>query len=133
VLLSVVGGADGIDFDANGELDLELSDPGEATPSPASRRRKSLLTSRTTPLIDLNILKSFKFWTFGSCFFGLAGLLLSATRLAPFWTMAIALGMGLLMGGLASSVLRGLRRRRVNSLVQTQVERISGGCDCVYQ
>jgi membrane protein implicated in regulation of membrane protease activity len=119
VLLSVIGGADGIDFDANGELDLELSDPGEANPSPAPRRR-SLLAPRKLLFIDLNILKSFKFWTFGSCFFGLAGLLLSATRLAPFWTMAIALGMGMGMGGLAASVLRGLRRRRVNSLVQTQ-------------
>jgi membrane protein implicated in regulation of membrane protease activity len=119
VVLSAIGGADGIDFDVNGELDLELSDPGEVNSTPSPRRRHRLFSGKS-PLIDLKILKSFKFWTFGSCFFGLTGLLLSTTRLSPFWIMAIAIGMGLLMGGLASSLMQGLRRRRVNSLVQTQ-------------
>lgn len=118
VLLSAIGGTDGIEFEMNGDLDAELTDPGELQSS--GRRQQPLWLKM--PLIGIGYFKSLKFWTFGSGFFGLTGLLLSTTQptLAAIWIFAIALFVGLSMGFLAAAVLQALRRQRVNSLIQTQ-------------
>jgi hypothetical protein len=114
VLLSAIGGTDGIEFDMNGSLDAEFMDPGESEFS----RQRSLW--RKLPLVGY--LKSLKFWTFGSGFFGLTGLLLSTTHpsLADVLVFAIALLVGSSIGFLAAAVLQTLRRQRVNSLIQPQ-------------
>lgn len=114
MLLAAIGGLDSIEFDMNGDLDAELMDPGE---SQASRQRPLW---RKLPLV--RYLRSLKFWTFGSGFFGLTGVLLSTTHptLAAVWVFAIALLVGLSIGFLAAAVLQALRRQRVNSLIQPQ-------------
>lgn len=137
VLLSVVGGLDGADiadfdtdfdadvdgdFDAEAgvemsadpDLDLELRDPGDAPTGP--RRFWSKRARRSSPL---SLLTSFKFWTFGSCFFGLTGLVLSALGLMPTFVAIAALVMGFICGAGMALTLRQLRRRQVNSLVQS--------------
>jgi hypothetical protein len=110
VLLSAIGGTDGIDFDPNGGLDAEFMDPGEA---------QSVWNRRP---LWMGYLKSLKFWTFGVGFFGLAGVLFSATQpsLAGVWVFVLALLMGLTMGFAAAAILQALRRQRVNSLIQAQ-------------
>jgi membrane protein implicated in regulation of membrane protease activity len=100
-----------LDGDVSGDIqvdtDVELLRP--------NRRRKGL------PAL-LSILTSFKFWTFGGCFFGLAGLLIGAVEpgLAPAMVLAIALTIGLLCGGTLVTTLRNLKHRQVNSLVRNE-------------
>jgi len=132
VLLAVVSGIDGTDlgnldadldadldasFDSEADpapdLDLEWVDPGDA---PAKSRR---LRPSTPTGLPLSLLTSFKFWTFGSCFFGLTGVVLSALGLNPLGVAIAATLMGLFCGASLASVLRLLRRRQVNSLVQS--------------
>ena len=130
VLLSVAGGMDDTDWgdldaDFDGEtdpapamdpapdMDIEWVDPGDA---PARSRR--LRPSKPTGL-PLSLLTSFKFWTFGSCFFGLTGVVLSTLGLNPLGVAIAATLMGLFCGASLASVLRLLRRRQVNSLVQS--------------
>jgi hypothetical protein len=69
-----------------------------------------------------SVVLSFKFWTFATCFFGLTGLVLShlSVALPSPWIVALALGMGTLLGTLVSGSLQFLRRRRVDSLVRSQ-------------
>lgn len=65
---------------------------------------------------------SLKFWTFGGCFFGLTGLVLSnlAIALHPMTIAIAAVAMGLVCGSFVSGILQALRYRRVDSLVRTQ-------------
>lgn len=62
---------------------------------------------------------SLRFWSFGGCFFGLTGLLLSWTRPAWPWLLVfgLALAIGLGVGSAAVWSLGLLRRRQANSLV----------------
>jgi membrane protein implicated in regulation of membrane protease activity len=119
VLLSIMGGFDGLDADADldadldGDIDLspdvdtdiEFADPGKAS----SRSRFAWL----------GMLKSVKFWTFGSCFFGLTGTVLSRLAVQPILTLILAVLMGLVCGSAIALTLRSLYRRQVNSLVKT--------------
>lgn len=68
----------------------------------------------------LSILLSFKFWTFGGCFFGLAGVLLSATQPALSGTTVFIFSLvtGVVCGVALVSALRGLKNREVDSLVR---------------
>lgn len=131
VFLAVIGGIDGADFDVGADIglfepELEFDSPGidadaevydekdprqEATDVPRSRSR---------PFNLLLIFKTIKFWTFGLCFFGLTGLLFSwfVPNLSPPMILAIAVVMGLLIGGGMASVLQLLRYQNVNSLVK---------------
>lgn len=70
----------------------------------------------------LAVFTSFKFWTFGGCFFGLTGLVLSAveTSLPPMVTLGLALGIGWLCGTGLVLALRHLKHRQVNSLVRNE-------------
>jgi len=122
VLLAVVGGLDGADladgdFDADldgdesGDRDIELMDPGDRPrPSPFARARR---------LSPLSLLTSFKFWTFGLCFFGLTGLVLTNLGVNPIGVAIAAVLMGLLCGGAMALALRLLRQRQVNSLIES--------------
>lgn len=111
VLLAVVGGLDGVDFDHGIDLDhdveadVELAEPSERP----GRSRWSWFS----------VLKSVKFWTFSSCFFGLTGIVLSALNLAPPLVALLATGMGLFCGMAIAVALRLLYQRRVDSLART--------------
>lgn len=122
VFLAAVGGLDGADVadadfdlevDVDEDVDLELSDPGDASP----RRRRDRPIRPRFPL--LRLLTSFKFWTFGSCFFGLTGLVLTRLGVNPGMVAIAAIAIGLFCGLSIAWALRSLRRRQVNSLVQT--------------
>jgi hypothetical protein len=138
VLLAVVGGFDGADFDGvdldgvdldgadldgadleglEGEMpletDLEVQDPGDGSPP-----RKG---ARFSPLSSLiGILGSLKFWTFGICFFGLTGLVLSNVSAPPPPQVItiVAIAMGVICGGFIAGALRILRYQNADSLVK---------------
>lgn len=119
VLLSILGGLDGVDFgdhdaDIHCDNDVELVDADDR-PTPSSIRR------RTPWYSVLGILKSLKFWTFSSCFFGLTGLVLSnlSFTLAPLVVAIVSVIMGIACGVLTAGSLRVLRRRTSDSLVRS--------------
>lgn len=105
------------DFDADVDTDTDFqidTDVDLARSSSAKRRRRIPGW--------LSVLTSFKFWTFGGCFFGLTGLVLTWVEpgLSPTVGFVIALLMGILCGGSLVSILRGLKNRQVNSLVRNE-------------
>lgn len=117
VVLAAIGGIDGAEIDVAADVgpaepdfgvssgidqDIELV----AQDSSSSQRTRW----RFNPLV---ILASFKFWTFGSCFFGLTGLLLSLLQpqRGSISIFMISLLMGLLIGGMVSLVFHRLRSR----------------------
>lgn len=124
VLLAVLSGIDGADFgdfefespdfDLNIDQDLEVVDVKE-------RSRPSLFSSRRPASNGIfSFVKSLKFWTFGICFFGLTGLVLSnLTMPLPAHLIAIAsVLMGLICGALVSGTLQILRRQQADSLIR---------------
>ena len=127
VLLAVVSGIDGVEFgagdfeadvddlapDGGMDEDLELAD--QPTPEPRP------LFGRRTKHSPLAIFKSLRFWTFGSCFFGLTGLVLSQLSVGwPPVVIAIAAGvMGVVCGAMVSGMVQMLRDRDSNSLVRS--------------
>jgi hypothetical protein len=116
VLLAVLGGLDGANldmhFDIHGEApldsDVELNDPGDR-PNQGRNGRRFLV----------NMLRSLKFWTFGLCFFGLTGLVLSQMALPAMGIAIAAVNMGIICGAMVSGALQVLRGRQVDSLVRT--------------
>jgi len=122
VLVSVVGGLDGADLadgdfyldadlDGDSDRDLEFTDPGDRPPP-------SLFAHARRPS-PLSLLTSLKFWTFGLCFFGLTGLVLTRLGVNPLGVAIAAVGMGLVCGAGMAWTLRVLRRRQADSLVKT--------------
>ncbi|MEO1392488.1 MAG: hypothetical protein AAFV90_06230 [Cyanobacteria bacterium J06634_5] len=103
------------DLDVEADTDFQIDTDVELARSPAAKRRKRMP-------VWLSILTSFKFWTFGGCFFGLTGLLLSWVEpgLAPVIGFVIALLVGMICGGTLVSILRRLKNRQVNSLVRNE-------------
>ena len=127
VTLSALGGLDGVEFDVEGDTDFELSTPQPLPSSHSARSRSSATLTPARPLgrsaglrFGISVLTSLRFWTFGSCFFGLTGLLLSwlQPELGAGLIFAIALGMGLLLGTAIASILVALHYRQVDSLVR---------------
>jgi len=115
-----------VDLDADADIDFDAGFEAEANGSDlqvdtdldlarsARRRRRA-----SNPL---SILTSFKFWTFGGCFFGLTGLLIGWLEpgLPAMVLFAIALMMGVICGGALVGALRGLKGRQVDSLVRNE-------------
>jgi len=123
VFLSVVSGFDGVDFgDHDAEIqwdgDIEWTDTGDRSQPSASL---SSLSRRDPWYSFLGILKSLKFWTFGICFFGLTGLVLSnlSLTLAPVVVAIVSVVMGIGCGTLVTGSLRLLQRQRSDSLVRS--------------
>lgn len=121
VLLAVIGGFDGVDFDgldgdATLETDLDIAAPGVRS---HDRLGGEQAKSKRGNLFE--IIFSLKFWTFGFCFFGLTGLVLSnlSTRLPTNVIAITAVIMGILCGALVSGLLRILREQHANSLVRS--------------
>ena len=106
-----------IDFDAGFELDAEAGDLQVDTDVELIRNRRR----RRIPGL-LSILTSFKFWTFGGCFFGLSGLLIGWIEpgLPAGVLFAVSLVMGVICGGALVATLRGLKGRHVDSLVRSE-------------
>lgn len=141
VALSMVGGGDILgdadadfdgDFDADLDADLDIEadfdadlDADAATDfqidTDLDLARSANRKRRRIPGW-LSIITSFKFWTFGGCFFGLTGLVLSwvEPNLPGLVGFVIALAMGIVCGGGLVSILRGLKNRQVNSLVRSK-------------
>ena len=132
VALSTIGGDlfDGADIDADIDADadfdaeVELDTDLEANSDLQIDTDLDLLRGKRKRRLPawLSILLSFKFWTFGGCFFGLSGVLLSATQpeLASITVFLFSLVVGILCGGALVSALRALKFRQVNSLVRNE-------------
>ena len=132
VLLAMLGGLDHFDFDHDLDhdfdhdadltiyldTDIEFADPGNDHQTVPNVPRRYLRRSRWG---WLGVMKSLKFWTFGICFFGLTGLVLSnLSATLPAVIVAIAsVIMGILCGGLVSGSLRALRHQQADSLVRS--------------
>ncbi|GGA16199.1 NfeD-like protein [Okeania sp. KiyG1] len=112
VALSAFAGLDGVDFDQDFDPDLEITDQSsrQVNTSIYQRRRRLWL-----PLFSL------KFWTFGSCFFGLTGILLSyiSPTLSPTIIAIISIIVGILCGTIMAWVLYNLKNRQADSLVRS--------------
>ncbi|NET45083.1 NfeD-like protein [Okeania sp. SIO2B3] len=112
VALSAFAGLDGVDFDQDFDPDLEITDQSsrQVNTSIYQRRRRLWL-----PLFSL------KFWTFGSCFFGLTGILLSyiSSTLSPTIIAIISIIVGILCGTIMAWVLYTLKNRQADSLVRS--------------
>lgn len=132
IVLSTVGGdlfegadvdAD-LDVDADFDLDADLDADVDADTDFQVDTDVDLLRNRRKRRLPrwLSILLSFKFWTFGGCFFGLAGVLLSATQpsLSGLTVLIFALVTGVICGVALVSALRGLQHRQVDSLVRNE-------------
>jgi hypothetical protein len=116
--LAALGGLDGVDFDNPLDTDLELTEGKREEADPSLTRippQRSLWRSLA------GILTSFKFWTFGTCFFGLTGVLLTWLQpTLPASAIAlIAIAIGLLCGITMATVLRALHRGQANSLIRS--------------
>ena len=109
------------DFDTDIDLDADL-DAGDLQVDTDLDLVRSGTRRKRRIFNPLSILTSFKFWTFGGCFFGLAGLLIGWLEpgLSPTVLFAIALIMGVICGGALVSTLRGLKNRHVDSLVRSE-------------
>ena len=117
VFLAAIGGIDGAEIDV--AADIGLYEPGfEVGPGidqdvdlkdPAKPKSKETRW-QFNPLIVLGTLK---FWTFGACFFGLTGLLISyfQPQRNPTGVFIISLLMGLFIGTLVALTFHILRYR----------------------
>ncbi|MEM8602396.1 MAG: NfeD-like protein [Cyanobacteria bacterium P01_H01_bin.121] len=132
VALAAVSGLDGVeidgglDFDFHADADLGLeqginADLDISDPQPKAKQNRWLPSTRRAAKGFWLPWTSFKFWTFGTCFFGLTGLLLSqlAPTLSSSGILVFAIAMGLFCGTTMATTLRFLRGRRANSLIET--------------
>ncbi|NJO75739.1 MAG: NfeD-like protein [Leptolyngbyaceae cyanobacterium RM1_406_9] len=120
-LLSALAGFDGADIDSDWEIDSDYEVDPHAGNGLEQRERGELETIvKPRRGIGLPIFK-LRFWTFGSCFFGLTGLLLSRIQpaLPPLLVLGLAIAIGTLCGTAIVWVLHSLRQREANSLVRT--------------
>ncbi|NJL36656.1 MAG: NfeD-like protein [Leptolyngbyaceae cyanobacterium RM2_2_4] len=121
-LLSALAGFDGADIDSDWELDREYEvDPH--TGNAMEQRERGELATLISPRrrrMGLPILK-LRFWTFGSCFFGLTGLLLS--RIQPVLPSSLVLGLAIAIGIICGTAivwaLHSLRQQEADSLVRS--------------
>lgn len=110
------------ELDGDADIDADASDLQVDTDIELTRSaRQSARRRRRIPGL-LSILTSFKFWTFGGCFFGLTGLLIGWLEpgIPAVVLFAVALTMGVICGGALVATLRGLKNRHVDSLVRSE-------------
>jgi membrane protein implicated in regulation of membrane protease activity len=120
-LLSALAGFDGADIDSDWEIDPEYEVDPHAGNILEQRERGELETLvKPRRSMGLPIFK-LRFWTFGSCFFGLTGLLLSRIQpaLSPLLVLGLAIAIGTLCGTAIVWALYSLRQREADSLVRT--------------
>ncbi|MGD1849173.1 MAG: NfeD family protein [Cyanophyceae cyanobacterium] len=112
VALAAIGGIDGAEFET--EFDFDVGD----------RNRPGVPRPAYLPWIFrvLKVLLSLKFWTFGLCFFGVAGLLLRilSPGLPVTVEVGVAIAIGVFCGGTTVGLLRWLKNQeQANSLLTT--------------
>lgn len=109
-----------VDFDADADLDADIDGDVQIDTDVDLLRSSARRRSRIPAW--LSILTSFKFWTFGGCFFGLTGLVMGALEpgLGSIVIFAIALTLGIVCGTALVSTLRYLKHRQVDSLVRNE-------------
>lgn len=113
VVFAAIGGLDGADFGVAFDADLEISDQTQQLDR--VKRGSWLKRLFVLPFFSL------KFWTFGSCFFGLTGLVVSwvSPEIPPDQVATIAAGMGIFCGSTMVWILRSLGQRHANSLTRS--------------
>jgi membrane protein implicated in regulation of membrane protease activity len=121
-LLSALAGFDGADIASDWEIESEYEVDPHAGNILEQRERGELETIvKPRPNgMGLPIFK-LRFWTFGSCFFGLTGLLLS--RIQPVLSSSLVLGLAIAIGIICGTAivwaLHSLRQREADSLVRS--------------
>ncbi|MGB3534629.1 MAG: NfeD-like protein [Microcoleaceae cyanobacterium] len=115
--LAAIAGLDGVDFDSDFDTDIQLRDQSNSI---NHHKKSSVLLSQFSKL-GLPFL-SIRFWTFGGCFFGLTGVILSllSPTLSPQTIAIIAIIMGGFCGTAIVWILRSLQRQQADSLVRSQ-------------
>ncbi|MCH9684169.1 MAG: hypothetical protein K0V04_22240 [Deltaproteobacteria bacterium] len=97
-----------VDADADIDVDHDLSGVTALSVGDASQALAPHNPTRRGPFIPM---LSFRFWTFGSAFFGLAGTLLSTlTPAGPVMVAALSAGTGIGVGTFSAWTVRWLRR-----------------------
>ncbi|MGQ4650166.1 NfeD-like protein [Lyngbya aestuarii] len=118
VAISVFAGFDGVEFDNGFDADIEIRDNSDSNSTPEA---EAVIAKKNR---WFNLLKppifSFRFWTFGSCFFGLTGVLLSRIQppMSQLLVAIISIAVGAIFGAVMVGVLRSLRQSPVDSLVR---------------
>ena len=116
VALAALAGLDGVDFDHDFDADVEVRDESQTAQEGENRFTNTRRRRRITLWLPF---LSIKFWTFGSCFFGLTGIVLSLFTQMSDWPIAqISVAIGIFCGTSIVWVLRNLRRHQANSLIQ---------------
>ncbi|MGF1490921.1 MAG: NfeD family protein [Microcoleaceae cyanobacterium] len=112
--LAAIAGLDGADFELDFDPDVELVDSSNSMNQ--TKRRSSWIKTLGVPFFNL------RFWTFGSCFFGLAGILLSVlgADLSARQVLMLAALVGLICGTAMVWVFRALQHQQADSLVRSQ-------------
>lgn len=130
VILSVSGGLDGVDFDSDVDVDADtevdadsnVDDVDFGTHQEKAEKPSNPWLGKPSPKKKLWLpFFSFKFWTFGICFFGVTGLALTwlQPNLGQGVIALIAIVMGLMIGTAMAWLLRALGGNYTNSLART--------------
>lgn len=121
MLLSALGGLDGVDFAT--DFDSEVETGGNFDDIDIGTHASRAASTRWLRWLPI---ASLRFWTFALCFFGLTGLLVprAAPAMAGWLVALIAALMGLLCGTAAVLVLGSLKETGANSL--THAEELAG-------
>lgn len=125
VFLAAIGGVDGADFNHDfPDFHHEFDADWETVPGKALEGNGAAKALQRKPGFWLRKLgkpfTSIRFWTFGSCFFGLTGVVLSHfTTLAPVTIASFALAMGIVCGTGIVWALRSLQFSQADSMVRS--------------
>ncbi|AFZ42686.1 hypothetical protein PCC7418_0456 [Halothece sp. PCC 7418] len=130
VALSVSGGFEGFDFDTEADFEMDADVDAEADfddidfGTNQGKREKKYNPWLGNPSQQQTLwltIFSFKFWTFGICFFGLTGLALTwlQPNLGVVLIALIAVVMGLTIGTAMAWLLRVLGGNYTNSFTRT--------------
>jgi len=123
VLLSVFAGGDELDTEAGIDVDTDLDAAGPGLDADFDAEGDiSVDAHDAEPDVQALWLPffTFKFWTFGTCFFGLNGALLELidADVSERTGLFVSIGVGLLAGWAVSYVLHSLRSRQSDSMVR---------------
>jgi len=117
VALAALAGLDGVDFDHDFDADIEVT---EESRNIEEGEKILTLTKRSKKMTLWLPFLTIKFWTFGSCFFGLTGIVLS--KLTPAIPQLAIASISVLIGSFCGTsmvwVLRNLRRHQADSLIR---------------
>lgn len=117
VALAALSGLDGADFDHPFDTDIEVT---EASRNMEAGEKILTLTKYPKKMTLWLPFLTVKFWTFGSCFFGLTGIILSkfTPEIPELAIASISLLMGSFCGTSMVWVLQSLRRHQADSLIR---------------